>query len=335
MLDDFGTAGLPEPLRQSLHALNAYFTHLAGDAGHEETLEILGAAHAALVSLGALRQGLRVGMWTARLQRNDGDLQGARAIRQRLLEQQRQLADRRLEGHLVLEEGFDSTHHRRFEEALVHFGRAAEIFRKAEPIRMRYVQQCRGLVLLELRRHAEARQDLEDAAAWAKRNGRLADEQHDRKILALLHLDQGLAERAARVARRAVALGEELGDRFNLDTARMQLASALQRLGDSDGAIALYDAIDVEALPVAPRAWLLGRRAALARTVDPEALEPLAQELSRLLDHATVPDVDSLRELLDALLSGDPLPAEDLVDRARSVEVRVLARLVLDSLRAG
>jgi|GEM_PF-6004452 len=325
--------GAADTTRHRVAALQAYVGHQTGDLDFEETVEALRISWSASMDAGDLRGGVRAGMWMARLQRNDGDLQGARGTRRRCLEQQQLLADRVFEGLLALEDGFDLAHSREFEASLARFDRSAEIFERSEPPRLRYVQMCRGLVLLQLRRHDEARRDLEDAAAWAHRAGRRFDEQHSRKTLALLFLDQGLAERAARVARRAVALGEQAGSQFALDTARMHLGAALHRMGDHRGAWDAYDAIDLDALTLDAKAAALARMVALAKESRPDDLARLCRRLSVLVAHATVPDAAEFQRLIDALEQDDADLVRPLIEGGASVEIRVAARLVDDALR--
>lgn len=335
LLDNYDFADASDVPLLHLQASRVYAEHLCGQLPLDDTLEQLRAFHDELRAHGDLRISLKLAFWMGRLQRNDGDLQGARATRARCRDDQALLADRLLQGCLDMEEGFDAAHQRRFEESLDWFDRASAIFKTVEPIRFRNVQSCRGLVLLELRRYDEAREELESCAAWARRASRLPWEQHARKLLALLHLDQGYAERARRVAEKAVALGREAGDRFQLMTAWLQLATALQRLGEHEQAAALYGQIESERLPLAARATTLLRAAALARVHGEPPFEETAEALQRLLDHDSVPEKTELAELLAALRTGEPGRTQQLRDEGVTVEVRVAARVVLDALQPG
>jgi len=231
---------------------------LAGELTADEAIAAFTGQVERAVLLGALNPGVTAGRFAALRMQHRGDLEGAMAIRSRLFAWREHFADRRVEGVLAVEMAYDRYGRHEFDEALTWFDRALDVIAVAEPVRRYPVLLYRGLVLLHLQRHAEARLAVDEFLGWSRATESLNDEVGALGLLSLVHLDQGDPVLAESVARQSVALADKLGNEWEANLSRLQLADALRLLGRIDEARATFAEVDPTKLARAQQseAWV-------------------------------------------------------------------------------
>ncbi len=246
---------------------------LSGRLDDTQAIAALSALVERAVISDDLATGAIAGRFAALRMQHAGDLDGALALRTRLMAWSEHHPDRRVEGTLAVEMGYDLYGRHDFEGALRWFDRALDIIAVAEPVRRYAVLQSRSLVLLHLGRHAEARAALDEFLGGTRLTGSLNDESQALDLMALLHLDRGEFVLAEACARESVRLAEQVGSPWQLALSGVQLADSLRALGRQDEARQAWGTIDADALPRAQASDVLARQLCLGPA--PSVLERL------------------------------------------------------------
>lgn len=282
------------------------------------------AARAILLEAGLLRALFLGSIRLAHLARNAGDDARAATVRRQLVSWGRHLTARRLQRLALVEAGqrhfLDGEPH----EALRLYDEAVTLARAHGDASDVTVHHHRGMVLFELRLHEEAAEEFAFVRRLAREGKRGPDEAHACEGLALVALERGAPEEAARYAREGLEVARTLGDALLSGFLEAQLGLAEHLAGDPAAADARYARIDIErAGMLAPR--VLGRRAAAAiARGDLAAARGFVARLGPLGAHMR--DVNAVREVLEAAIRQEDLAAWG--DLPHGHEVRLVAAAV-------
>jgi DNA-binding response OmpR family regulator len=292
-----------------------------------EVIERLQQATDELLEGGDLQAGIRLGRALATAQQSDGHLDDAELTLRRLLVWQQSLANRTQEVGLEVQKALLVWGRQRREEALEGLARAQASVDEVEPgWADAFIAVYQGGILLQLSRHAEARERADSCRRWAVRQKSTADRLFADVTLSLIEADLGRAERSELLADRALEGCEPDQSPFVQGLLRTQLARALVEQGRCGEALDALEPTRLDQLSAAPLAELHAVALLAHHGLGQEITAPL-RALSETLHGAEFPAADELRGLRDAFRSGEGLDAAlDVLGASPLVESRILAR---------
>lgn len=292
-----------------------------------EAIEQLQAATDELLEGGDLQTGIRLGRDLATAQQNDGHLDDADLTLRRLLVWQQSLANRSQEVGLEIQRALLVWGRQRREEALEALARAQGCVEEAESgWAVAFISVYQAGILLQLRRHEEARDRADSCRRWAIRQGSTADRLFADVSLCLIEADLGRAERSELLASRALQGCEPDQSPFVQGLLRTQWARALVEQGRHGEALEALAPTRLDQLSAAPLAELHAA-AVLAQRGSGGDVAGALEALSRALHGASFPAAEELRGFRDAYRSGAGIDAALAVLEASPLaESRILAR---------